>query len=101
MGLGHALTEELYLEEGRIVNPTLAAYKLPSQRDMPPLRIIELTPGGGPGPLEAKAGGEFNVSGVAPAIGNAIADACGVRLDTMSFTAERVYEALRGATTPA
>jgi CO/xanthine dehydrogenase Mo-binding subunit len=95
MGLGHALTEELYLEEGRIVNPTLAAYKLPSQRDMPPLRIIELSPDGGPGALEAKAGGEFNVSGVAPAIGNAIADACGVRLDTMSFTSERVYEALR------
>jgi CO/xanthine dehydrogenase Mo-binding subunit len=96
MGLGHALTEELYLEEGRITNPTLADYKLPSQRDMPPLRIIELSPGGGPGALEAKAGGEFNVSGVAPAIGNAIAAACGVRLDTMSFTAERVYEALHG-----
>jgi carbon-monoxide dehydrogenase large subunit len=95
MGIGHALTEELYLEEGRIINPTLAAYKLPSQRDMPPLRIIELAPDGGPGALGAKAGGEFNVSGVAPAIGNAIADACGVRLDTMSFTAERVYEALR------
>jgi CO/xanthine dehydrogenase Mo-binding subunit len=96
MGLGHALTEELYLEEGRITNPTLADYKLPSQRDMPPLRIIELSAGGGPGALEAKAAGEFNVSGVAPAIGNAIAAACGVRLDSMSFTAERVYEALHG-----
>lgn len=95
MGLGHALTEELYLDEGRILNPTLAEYKLPTQRDMPPLRIIELSPDGGPGPYGAKAGGEFNIAAVAPAIGNAIADACGVRLDVMSFTSERVYDALR------
>lgn len=94
MGLGHALTEELYLEGGRITNPTLADYKLPCQRDMPPLRIVELSPDGGPGPYGAKAGGEFNVAGVAPAIGNAIAAACGVRLDAMSFTAERIYDAL-------
>jgi len=95
MGLGHALTEELALDGGRIVNPTLAEYKLPCQLDMPPLRIIELSPDGGPGPYGAKAGGEFNIAGVAPAIGNAIAAACGVRLDTLSFTAERLHAALQ------
>ena len=95
MGLGHALTEELYLEEGRILNPTLAEYKLPCQRDMPPLRIIELSPDGGPGPYGAKAGGEFNIAAWRPAIGNAIAAACGVRLEVMSFTSERVYAALQ------
>jgi CO/xanthine dehydrogenase Mo-binding subunit len=97
MGLGHALTEELYVEDGRILNPTLADYKLPCQLDMPPLRVIELSPDGGPGPYGAKAGGEFNVSGVAPAIGNAIAAACGIRLNAMSFTAERIFDALQSA----
>jgi CO/xanthine dehydrogenase Mo-binding subunit len=97
MGLGHALTEELYFEDGRIINPTLADYKLPCQLDMPPLRVVELSPDGGPGPYGAKAGGEFNVSGVAPAIRNALAAACGVRLNAMSFTAERVYDALQSA----
>jgi carbon-monoxide dehydrogenase large subunit len=95
MGLGHALTEELYVEDGRILNPTLAEYKLPCQLDMPPLRIVELSPDGGPGPYGAKAGGEFNISGVAPAIRNAVANACGVRLDAMSFTSERIYNALQ------
>jgi len=95
MGIGHALTEELVLDEGRIVNPTLAEYKLPCQLDMPPLRIIELSADGGPGPYGAKAGGEFNIAAVAPAIGNAIADACGVHLDATPFTADRLHEALQ------
>ena len=95
MGLGHSLTEELYVEDGRILNPTLASYKLPCQLDMPPFRVVELTPDGGPGPYGARAAGEFNIAAVAPAIGNAIAAACGVRLDAMSFTAERVYDALQ------
>ena len=62
---------------------------------MPPLRIVELSPDGGPGPYGAKAGGEFNIAAVAPAIGNAIAAACGVRLDALPFTAERIYEGLQ------
>jgi CO/xanthine dehydrogenase Mo-binding subunit len=100
MGLGHALTEELVLDDGRVVNPTLAEYKLPCQSDMPPLRIVELAPSGGPGPYGAKAGGEFNIAAVAPAIGNAIADACGVRLDTLPFTAERIFAELARGPAP-
>jgi CO/xanthine dehydrogenase Mo-binding subunit len=96
MGLGHALTEELYLENGRILNPTLAEYKLPCQLDMPPLRIIELAPDDGPGPYGARSVGEFNIAGVGPAIGNAIKAACGVRLRALSFTADRIYDALQG-----
>jgi CO/xanthine dehydrogenase Mo-binding subunit len=95
MGLGHALTEELVVDEGRIVNLALSDYKLPCQRDMPPFRVICLEPGDGPGPYGARAAGEFNTAGVAPAIANAIADACGVRLDVLGLTAERIYDALQ------
>jgi CO/xanthine dehydrogenase Mo-binding subunit len=38
--------------------------------------------------------GELTTSGVAPAIANAIADACGARILELPITAERVFEAL-------
>ena len=94
MGFGSALTEEIILEDGRIVNPALSDYKLPTQRDMPPFRVIMLPPTGGPGAYGAKAAGEFNTAGVAPAIANAIDAACGVRLTALGITSERIYDAL-------
>jgi len=94
MGLGSALTEEIVLDNGRIVNAALSDYKLPTQRDMPPFRVIQLAPTGGPGAYGAKAAGEFNTAGVAPAIANAIEAACGVRLTALGITSERLYDAL-------
>jgi len=101
MGFGSALTEELQIEDGRLVNIALSDYKLPCQRDMPPFRVIMMEPGGGPGPYGARAAGEFNTAGVAPAIANAIAAACGVRLDGLGLTAERIHAALQEATASA
>lgn len=94
MGLGHALTEELVVEEGRIVNLSLGEYKLPTQMDMPPYDVEFIQTPGGPGPYGARAAGEINVAGVAPAIANAIAAACGTRIDTVPLTAERIFAAL-------
>ena len=94
MGLGSAMTEELRIEDGKLVNIALSDYKLPCQRDMPPFRVICLEPGAGLGPYGARAAGEFNTAGVPPAIANAIANACGVRLDVLGLSAERIYEHL-------
>jgi CO/xanthine dehydrogenase Mo-binding subunit len=96
MGFGHALTEELYVEDGRIVNLMLSDYKLPCQLDMPPFRVFYLDPDGGPGPYGARSAGEFNIASVPPAIANAIQNAVGVRLDTLTLTAERIHAALQG-----
>jgi CO/xanthine dehydrogenase Mo-binding subunit len=101
MGLGSALTEELQIEDGRLVNIALSDYKLPCQRDMPAFRVIMMEPDDGPGPYGARAAGEFNTAGVAPAISNAIAAACGVRLDRLGLTAERIFDALQEKTTSA
>jgi CO/xanthine dehydrogenase Mo-binding subunit len=89
------LTEELQIEDGRLVNIALSDYKLPCQRDIPPFRAIMMEPDDGPGPYGARAAGEFNTAGVAPAIANAITAACGVRLDRLGLTAERIYAALQ------
>ncbi len=96
-GLGHALTEELLIEDGRIVNLTFADYKIPVMRDLPPFRSILLPTPGGPGPFGSKAIGESSTSSIAPAIGNAVAAACGSRIQALPITAERVYAALRAA----
>ncbi len=94
MGLGHSTTEELIVEEGRIANLTFADYKLPCQKDMPPLHVHTLESHLGPGPFGARAVGEVNSSAFGPALANAVHAACGVRLTQLPITAERIYAAL-------
>jgi putative selenate reductase molybdopterin-binding subunit len=94
-GLGYALMEEMKTEDGRVSTLSLGDVKLPTTQDIPPLTTV-LVPGpGGPGPFNAKAIGESSISAVAPAIANAVADACGVRVLDLPITAEKVYWALR------
>ena len=96
-GLGYALMEELQSEEGRISTLSLGDFKLPTARDIPPLTTVLLQDPVGPGPFGAKAIGEGSISAVAPAIANAVADACGVRITELPITAEKIYFALRDA----
>jgi CO/xanthine dehydrogenase Mo-binding subunit len=92
--LGSATTEELNVEDGRITNLSFADYKLPTTMDIPPFRIALIEQTTGPGPFGARGAGELNISGVAPAIANAVANACGARIHTLPVTAERIYAAL-------
>ena len=94
-GLGYALMEELPTEDGRISTLNLGDCKLPTIADIPPLKTVLLEDAVGPGPFRAKAIGEGSISAVAPAIANAVADACGVRLLDLPITAEKVYFALK------
>ena len=95
MGIGHALFDQLVLDQGQLVNGTLLDYQLPSVRDLPD----ELTPiivesPHDTGPFGAKGVGETGILGVAPAIANAVRDAVGVRLTTLPMTPESVVAAL-------
>lgn len=94
-GLGYALMEEIKTEQGRISTLSLGDVKLPTVQDIPPLTTVLLEDPVGPGPFNAKAIGEGSISAVAPAIANAVADACGVRIVDLPITAEKVYWALR------
>jgi CO/xanthine dehydrogenase Mo-binding subunit len=93
-GIGTATTEELLVEDGRIVNLSLADYKLPCMRDIPPFDVVLMDDEAGPGPFGAKAAGELNTGGVGPAVANAVADACGIRVPMLPVTAERVLAQL-------
>jgi putative selenate reductase molybdopterin-binding subunit len=94
-GLGFALMEEMKTEDGRISTLSLGDFKLPTIQDIPPLTTVILQDPVGPGPFNAKAIGEGSISAVAPAVANAVADACGVRILDLPITAEKVYFALR------
>jgi CO/xanthine dehydrogenase Mo-binding subunit len=94
-GLGQAVTEELVMQDGRVMNAHLGEYKLPTQMDAPSFRPVLVPTDIGPGPFGAKAAGELTNTAVAGAVANAVYDAVGVRVTTMPITSERVYTALR------
>jgi CO/xanthine dehydrogenase Mo-binding subunit len=92
-GLGAALMEEIAIQDGRVLTPSLGEYKLPTQMDMPPYRAVHV-PSVGPGPFGAKMAGELSNCAVAPAVANAVADAVGVRVSELPITAEAIWRAL-------
>jgi CO/xanthine dehydrogenase Mo-binding subunit len=94
MGLGYALTEELIVKEGRVLNPDFHDYRLFTSADMPKLETIIVETDDPQGPFGAKGVGEMGGTPTAAAIANAIYDAIGVRLTTVPMTPERVLRAL-------
>jgi len=97
MGLGYAVTEQLIVKEGKVVNPYFRDYKMPTARDMPkviPILVETNDPGG---PFGAKGLGEAGAICTAPAIANALFNATGVRIKALPLTPERVLEALDAA----
>jgi len=75
-GLGGALFEAIEFENGRVKNPHFATYRVPRFRDVPEIEAILLDRKD----LPSAGAGETPIMAVAPAIGNAIFDATGVRL---------------------
>jgi CO/xanthine dehydrogenase Mo-binding subunit len=98
MGIGSALLEEVITDNGVMLNPQLADYKIPTTLDCPDLddyksAIIE-TPHR-EGPWGAKGVGEGTMVCSAPAIANAIYDAIGIRFHDIPITPEKVLKALK------
>jgi CO/xanthine dehydrogenase Mo-binding subunit len=88
--------EEMPIDEsGKLVALSLGEYKIPTARDIPPLRTILVEAPSAGGPFGSKMAGELSNSGVAPALVNAVSAAAGVRLAEFPVTAERIYAALR------
>ena len=69
-------------------------YKIPTAKDIPPLKTVIAESNQGVGPYNVKGIGENPITPVAPAIANAIQDAVGVRIKDLPITAEKVYTAL-------
>jgi CO/xanthine dehydrogenase Mo-binding subunit len=94
-GLGHALFEEVVVEQGIVQNPHLIDYKIPTSLDSPEVETILIESGDGLGPFGAKGIGEPAMTPTPAAVMNAVSRAVGRRIDVLPITAERVLEALR------
>jgi CO/xanthine dehydrogenase Mo-binding subunit len=93
-GVGQALSEEIVLQNGRVLNPNLTDYKMPTAMDVPPIESILIECASKAGPFGAKGVGEPPCIEPIATIANAISAAIDVRLSVAPFTAERVLEAL-------
>jgi CO/xanthine dehydrogenase Mo-binding subunit len=94
-GLGYGLIEHLPVQDGKVEVAHFGEYKIPTVRDIPPLKTVVLESESGVGPYKVKGIGENPISPVAPAIANAIEDAVGVRIRDLPITAEKIYNAMR------
>jgi len=96
MGLGEALFEEVKFDaQGRILNPNLGEYKIPTALDCPDMEAIIVESDEPNGPYGAKEVGEGAIMPTIPAVLNAIYDATGLRINELPATAERICLALR------
>jgi CO/xanthine dehydrogenase Mo-binding subunit len=93
-GLGYALFEHLEVKDGVMTNGNFTGYILPTAADSPEYRSIVLEHPYPSGPYGARGLGEPPLIGVAPAVANAIADACGVRPTHAPIMPEAVYALL-------
>lgn len=93
-GYGDAMLADLEIDAGKVTAANLGEYKLPSVRDLPNLIVRMVEGGEGVGKQNVKPIGELTNPGVGPAIANAIADAVGIRLNSLPLKAEKVYFAL-------
>jgi CO/xanthine dehydrogenase Mo-binding subunit len=95
-GLGNTLFEALEYENGQPLNASLVDYRVPRFTDLPAAFSSSLVENSdGPGPYGAKGMGESGIVSVAPAVGNALFNATGVRVRDLPLTPERVWRALR------
>jgi aldehyde oxidoreductase len=90
MGLGYAVSEEF------IYNRTnsFARFRMPRAKDVPRIEVIYVEVPRANGPFGASGAGEFADVPTAPAIANAVYNACGARIRNLPITAEKIKAAL-------
>ena len=99
MGIGSALYEETLMQDGRILNPSFTDYRVPLATQIPANEnmksiFVESAPHKD-GPFGAKGFAEGVVTGMEPAIANAVYNAVGVRIKELPISPEKVLRALR------
>lgn len=92
--IGWALSEEVLWKDGRVLNPRMTTYIVPTSLDAPPFTTILVEspysrgPGGG-----AKGLGELPMDGGAPAVVSAVEHATGIAMDSLPVLPERLFAA--------
>jgi CO/xanthine dehydrogenase Mo-binding subunit len=96
-GVGQALFEEMVYDAGQLQNGNLGEYMLPSIKDLPAIGVtlVEHDPSRADEMGDIHGLGETSLPPVAPAVGNAVYRATGVRIRDLPITAEKILRGLR------
>ncbi len=93
-GVGYALTEELLMNEGKIMNPNFHNYKMLTAADVPNIHFFPVETIDKEGPYGAKGVGEASLIPTAAAISNAVCNALGLEILDLPITPEKILKAL-------
>ncbi len=94
--LGYAVSEEMVYDElGRARERDFRDYHIFEAHEMPVLETLFIETFEPSHPFGVKAVAEIPMDGVAPAVGNAVFNACGVNIDQNPVTPEKVWQALK------
>jgi CO/xanthine dehydrogenase Mo-binding subunit len=93
---GYAIMEHLISKDGKILNPFLSTYLIPTVLDVPmEVKSVILECPDPIGPWGARGMAEMPFLPLAPAIAAAVHDATGIWMDSIPLTPEKVVAALR------
>ncbi|HZB92404.1 MAG TPA: 4-hydroxybenzoyl-CoA reductase subunit alpha [Stellaceae bacterium] len=94
MGMGQAMSEETGYHDGLLLTGNMLDYRVPTIEDSPPIAVGIVESNDPYGPFGAKEAGEGSLAAFLPALTSAIADATGLRCETLPVTPDRVFAAL-------
>lgn len=92
MGIGLALTEETLFDErsGRIMNPSMAEYHIPTHLDVPQIEVMWNDIPDPRSPSGVRGIGEIGITGVGAAVANAVFNATGRRVRDLPITLDKL-----------
>jgi len=94
--LGYAVSEEMvYDAKGKARETDLLDYHIFRADEMPEMKTIFVETFEPSHPFGVKSVSEIPIDGVAPAVGNAILDACGVSLKEIPAVPEKIWRGLK------
>jgi CO/xanthine dehydrogenase Mo-binding subunit len=97
-GYSSAVFEQMILKDGAMLNPSFVDYRIATSVDIPVdhhIDIVEVPQDDGP--YGARGIGEHPMVPTIAALGNAIYNATGIRLESPPFSAEKLYLAMLDA----
>jgi nicotinate dehydrogenase subunit B len=92
MAIGGALFESIQFENGKILNPHFASYRVPRFSDVPLIEVVLVDHKD----IPSAGAGETPIVGLAPAVGNAIFSATGLRLRSLPLVPKGVPTDAKG-----
>jgi xanthine dehydrogenase YagR molybdenum-binding subunit len=97
-GVSYALFEDRLLDPntGNMVNPNFVDYKIVGSLDMPEIESVMFPVVNGINSIGMSGLGEPSTVATAGAVGNAVANAIGVRIRSLPITPDKVLAALKG-----